>query len=354
MATKKREELAESYNQVKNQLSEIENNKPGEYQGQYSGQVQSLLDKIMNRQEFNYDMNADPLYQQYKGQYTALGQNAMRDTVGNAAGLTGGYASTAAVSAGQQAYNQYLQQLGNIVPELYNAAFNRYQAEGNDLYNRMGIIQNLDSTDYGRYRDMVSDYYNNLNYYGNKENTLYNRDYTLGRDEVSDSQWERQFTEQQRQNQISNEQWQKNYDLQQKAAAAEAEKDRLAAAEASKEALRKEMLTIVQKKASDYSTPEEAKSYLENMVNNGYISPDDAVYIYQVQVGGGSAGSSQDGYVPVTRDELLEKIGRDKSVLTEAQFNQEKAQGKGGKYSLTLGSKNYYEYLAKMYEMYMG
>ena len=121
-----------------------------------------------------------------------------------------------------------------------------------------------------------------------------------------------------------------------------------------KEALRKEMLSIVQKKASDYPTPEEAKSYLENMVNNGYISPDDAVYIYQVQVGGDLAGSSQNGYVPVTRDELLEKIGRDKSVLTEAQFNQEKAFGKGGKYSLTLGSKNYYEYLAKVYDMYMG
>lgn len=110
----------------------------------------------------------------------------------------------------------------------------------------------------------------------------------------------------------------------------------------------------MQKKASDYPTPEEAKSYLENMVNNGYISPDDAVYIYQVQVGGDLAGSSQNGYVPVTRDELLEKIGRDKSVLTEAQFNQEKAFGKGGKYSLTLGSKNYYEYLAKVYDMYMG
>ena len=342
MATKKREELAESYNQVKNQLSEMEKNKPGEYQGQYSGQVQSMLDKIMNRQEFNYDMNADPLYQQYKGQYTALGQNAMRDTVGNAAALTGGYASTAAVSAGQQAYNQYLQQLGNIVPELYNAAFNRYQAEGNDLYNRMGILQNLDSTDYGRYRDIVSDYYNNLNYYGNKENTLYNRDYTLGRDEVSDSQWERQFTEQQRQNQISNDQWEKNYALQQKAA------------EAQSTAAKNDTYAAIHKTAAKYDSAEESKAYLERMVDSGYISPDDAAYIYQVQVGGDLAGSSQNGYVPVTRDELLEKIGRDKSVLTEAQFNQEKAFGKGGKYSLTLGSKNYYEYLAKVYDMYMG
>lgn len=268
MATKKREELAESYNQVKNQLSEMEKNKPGEYQGQYSGQVQSMLDKIMNRQEFNYDMNADPLYQQYKGQYTALGQNAMRDTVGNAAALTGGYASTAAVSAGQQAYNQYLQQLGNIVPELYNAAFNRYQAEGNDLYNRMGILQNLDSTDYGRYRDMVSDYYNNLNYYGNKENTLYNRDYTLGRDEVSDSQWERQFTEQQRQGQ---------------AAAIEAERQRLAtSADAEAKAKQQDFenqLAIAKVLQDSGASSEEVNRYLQRAASgagNGTLISDTA------------------------------------------------------------------------------
>lgn len=121
-----------------------------------------------------------------------------------------------------------------------------------------------------------------------------------------------------------------------------------------KKLLEKKCYRSCRKRHPTIQLPKKPKAYLENMVNNGYISPDDAVYIYQVQVGGDLAGSSQNGYVPVIRDELLEKIGRDKSVLTEAQFNQEKAFGKGGKYSLTLGSKNYYEYLAKVYDMYMG
>lgn len=70
-------------------LASLEKNKPGAYQGTFDEQIQAVLDKIMNQSEFSYDMNADPLYQQYKNQYTTLGQSAMRDTIGNAAALTG-------------------------------------------------------------------------------------------------------------------------------------------------------------------------------------------------------------------------------------------------------------------------
>lgn len=347
MATKKKDELAESYKQVQDKLSDLENNKPGDYQGQYTGQVQSILDKIMNRQEFNYDMNADPLYQQYKNQYTALGKNAMRDTVGNVSALTGGYASTAAASAGQQAYNSYLQQLNNIVPELYNAALNRYQMQGDNLYNQMGILQNLDSLDYNRYRDRVNDYYNALDYYGNRENTIYNRDYALDRDAVSDSQWERQFSEQQKQNQIANDQWEKNYALQKESADAQ----RIAAQNSAKQ----ELYSAIQNRAVKYDSPEDAKAYLERMVDLENIDPEDAAFIYQVYVGGSASDSesNQDRFVPVSREELLDIIGKDKPVLTEAQFHQEKENGYNGKYSSTLGSKNYYEYLANVYELYM-
>lgn len=347
MATKKKDELAESYKQVQDKLSDLENNKPGDYQGQYTGQVQSILDKIMNRQEFNYDMNADPLYQQYKNQYTALGKNAMRDTVGNVSALTGGYASTAAASAGQQAYNSYLQQLNNIVPELYNAALNRYQMQGDNLYNQMGILQNLDSLDYNRYRDRVNDYYNALDYYGNRENTIYNRDYALDRDAVSDSQWERQFSEQQKQNQIANDQWEKNYALQKESADAQRN--------AAQNSAKQELYSAIQNRAVKYDSPEDAKAYLERMVNLENIDPEDAAFIYQVYVGGSASDSesNQDRFVPVSREELLDIIGKDKPVLTEAQFHQEKENGYNGKYSSTLGSKNYYEYLANVYELYM-
>ena len=45
-------------------------------------QQNALYEQIMNRDPFEYNAEADPLYQQYKTQYTALGKNAMRDTMG--------------------------------------------------------------------------------------------------------------------------------------------------------------------------------------------------------------------------------------------------------------------------------
>ena len=92
------------------------------------------LEAYMNREDFQYDMNGDALYQQYKDRYMEMGRDAMEDTMGQAAALTGGYGSSYAQSVGQQAYNSYMQQLGDVVPELYQLAYDRYQDKGNQLY----------------------------------------------------------------------------------------------------------------------------------------------------------------------------------------------------------------------------
>ena len=175
--------------------------------GTFNEQLKALTDKMLNQDPFRYDFNADPLYQQYKNQYTTLGQSAMRDTIGNAAALTGGYASTAATSAGQQAYNAYLGQLNNVIPELYNAAYSRYQNDRNDLYNQISMLAGLDDTEHSRLME-------SLGYYSDKENTLYNRDYTARRDAVSDSQWQQSFDYQKDRDKVSDDQWAKTYALQ--------------------------------------------------------------------------------------------------------------------------------------------
>lgn len=94
----------------------------------------AALEAYLSREDFRYDMNADALYQQYKDRYQEMGRNAMKDTMGQAAALTGGYGSSYAQKVGQQAYQGYLQQLGDVVPELYQLAYNRYQAKGDQLY----------------------------------------------------------------------------------------------------------------------------------------------------------------------------------------------------------------------------
>ena len=158
-------------------LSQYEKNKPGAYVSNYSDQIKSLLNDIQNRPDFNYNMNADPLYQQYKDQYINQGNLAMQDTMGNAAALTGGYGSSYATTAGNQAYQANLAQLNNVVPELYGAAQNQYNNKGTEMYNQFGLLQSQDEADYNKHQANVDDYYNDLNYYYNKYNNMSANDY---------------------------------------------------------------------------------------------------------------------------------------------------------------------------------
>ena len=94
----------------------------------------NTMNDIENREKFSYDVNGDALYQQYKDQYTTQGKLAMMDTMGQAAAMTGGYGNSYAQSVGQQAYQGYLQQLTDKIPELYQLALNKYNSEGEELY----------------------------------------------------------------------------------------------------------------------------------------------------------------------------------------------------------------------------
>lgn len=143
-------------------LEQVKSSKPGAYQSRWDDELTSLYDQIRNRKKFSYDMGTDPLYQQYREQYQRLGRLAMQDTMGQAAALTGGYGSTYGEQVGQQAYNAYLQNLNDIVPQLQQQAYQRYQDEGTDLYNQYSLVKGREDTDYGRYRDTVSDYYSDL------------------------------------------------------------------------------------------------------------------------------------------------------------------------------------------------
>lgn len=126
------------------------------YQSAYENQINSIVDQIMNREAFSYDMNADPLYQQYKDQYTKQGEQAMKNSIAEAAALTGGYGNSYAETAGNQAYQSYLGKLNEVIPQLYQIAYGQYQDEGNSLYNKLDMYSGLDQSDYTKYLNDVS------------------------------------------------------------------------------------------------------------------------------------------------------------------------------------------------------
>lgn len=102
----------------------------------YVDQLNSLYDQIVNRKPFQYDLNGDLLYRQMADRYTQLGQQAMRDTMGQAAALTGGYGNSYANQVGNQAYQQYMTALNDNVPQLWDRAYQAYMNEGDQLMQK--------------------------------------------------------------------------------------------------------------------------------------------------------------------------------------------------------------------------
>ena len=156
---KKREyQQSDAVTKAQEMLQQQITNKPGAYTSQWQSQLNDVMGKILNREKFNYDLNGDALYKQYKDQYTNHGKMAMMDTMGQASAMTGGYGNSYAQNVGQQAYQGYLQQLNNKIPELYNLALSKYQMEGDDLSRKYSMLGTQENQDYSRYRDAVSDY----------------------------------------------------------------------------------------------------------------------------------------------------------------------------------------------------
>lgn len=149
---------------AENKLSQWENTKPDEYKGKYDSQIESLVNEILERDDFRYDMQSDPLYQQYRQLYTENGQKAMRDTVGQASALTGGYASSYAVTAGNQAYADYLDELNAIALDLRDRAYEMYSDEGDRLIEDVTLLRGLDGDDYEKYLDTLEQYYSDGDY----------------------------------------------------------------------------------------------------------------------------------------------------------------------------------------------
>ena len=189
-------------NEYYEKTRKLERNKPDEFESKYEAQISDILDNILNRPKFSYtaeDMMNDDLYKMYRDQYMRQGNLAMRDTMGNAAALTGGYGNTYASAAGQQAYDNYVSMLNDKALDFYDRAYQRYNDEGQNLYNQMNVVTGLDNTDYQRHRDTVSDYYNDLNYYNGRYNQEYGYDYGQYQDQVAADQWAQEFAFQKQQ-----------------------------------------------------------------------------------------------------------------------------------------------------------
>lgn len=145
---------------------------PKTYTSQYGGQIDAALNEITN---FKYDPLQDASYQALAKVYGARGNIAAKDTLADAAALNGGMQTSYAVSAAQQARNQYNQELAARIPELEATAYNRAQT-------RYNALMDADNAAYGRFRDTESD-----------RQWGWTNQYTAYRDKVADQQWAKEY-----------------------------------------------------------------------------------------------------------------------------------------------------------------
>lgn len=220
---------SDAVTQAQQALQGLQANKPGAYQSQFQAGMNDLLGQIQNRDKFQYDVNADALYQQVAQNYMQQGQQAMMDTMGQAAALTGGYGNSYAQTAGQQQYNQHLLGLAEMVPQFQQMALQQYQMEGDDLMDRYALMMQQDESAYARYQDDLNRYYADLDRaqaafdnerdydysrfaddrnfeYGKYQDEL-NHQYRTDRDKVADDQWLQQWIHQQERDRITDSQW---------------------------------------------------------------------------------------------------------------------------------------------------
>ena len=114
-------------------------------------ELDAIMDSILNRKPFSYNFNEDAFYQMYKDKYTKQGKMAAADVMGQAAAMTGGYGNSYAATVGNQAYLASLENLNDVLPELYQMAYDRYNQEGQDLYNKYGLLNSDYERAYGEY-----------------------------------------------------------------------------------------------------------------------------------------------------------------------------------------------------------
>ena len=149
---------------AENKVKEWENGAPSAYESKYSQQIEAILNDILNREKFEYNLNADPLYHQYRELYTENGKKAMMDTVADASALTGGYSNSYAINAGSEAYHEYLNNLNSIALDLRDRAYETYKDESEKLFDDISILRSLDGDDYKKYLDELNRYYKDGDY----------------------------------------------------------------------------------------------------------------------------------------------------------------------------------------------
>lgn len=190
--------------------------------GDWLDQMQGYLQQIQNKGSYQFRPEESGLWQAYKDQYVNGGRRAMQDTMGQAAGLTGGYGNTYAQAVGQQQYNQYLTQLNAMLPQIAEQERSAWNADLDALYRQMDAAGDMYNRLYSQERDTIADqrYADELEYARRRDALADQRyadelAYGRGRDALADQRYADELAYKKAQDELANQRYQQEWEADQ-------------------------------------------------------------------------------------------------------------------------------------------
>lgn len=117
-------------------------------------QLDDIQQKVVNGGSFSYDPN-NASAAAVRKRYLREAERAREDTMAKAAAGSGGVASSYAVTAAQQAGDNYLTQLADREAELEQTAYQRYLQEFQNNINKLGALTDERAFDYTAYLNQI-------------------------------------------------------------------------------------------------------------------------------------------------------------------------------------------------------
>lgn len=128
------------------------------YENTFAQQQKDLLDRILNREDFAWSKETDPQWSSYKKSYLREGDRATANALAQASAASGGRPSSYAVNAATQAGDYYATKLNDVIPTLYQQAYERYLDEYNMKLKDLNTVNQQEQLDYAKYLDRLGQF----------------------------------------------------------------------------------------------------------------------------------------------------------------------------------------------------
>lgn len=128
------------------------------YENTFAQQQKDLLDRILNREDFSWSRETDPQWSSYKKSYLREGDRATANALAQASAASGGRPSSHAVNAATQAGDYYATKLNDVIPTLYQQAYERYLDEYNMKLKDLNAVNQQEQLDYAKYLDRLGQF----------------------------------------------------------------------------------------------------------------------------------------------------------------------------------------------------